>query len=426
MRKPLCWAGILSWLVAAPAWAAVGDLKPISIDPRKMAAAGFEPEPIYTRDVVGAPEGCGTVHPRARVATLAAPGLQVTVALDSAEADANHPDLVRFDFTGTCRFQGAPTVRLKRGLSERTSRRSGLLRGGEYYHFGPATRKAPCGGTTRPVSVTGEYFAGSGDGKWRYVWLTLVAATEGSCRLGGKVCGVRVVDGTNNLRFGDGLGMTQKDGRVVHADQWRGFLADRVWIDTTSETFRSPKVRVSCGQLARVGGTRYRLRVREDGLRISAEPAGVGIGRVLLPGDKWSVTLVGTGNVLRLRGGKAPVDVPADRYVAAGYEASFQSGVANKPHRIRSGSYVLAGRQKGKVFNVKAGEVTSITVGGPLTATVAVSQAKGTVRLNALVTDASGARVSSLYGPKGKPPAPKVTIYNDKRERIYSTSLKYG
>ena len=40
--------------------------------------------------------------------------------------------------------------------------------------------------------------------------------------------------------------------------------------------------------------------------------------------------------------------------------------------------------------------------------------------------DASGARVSSLYGPKGKPPAPKVTIYNDKRERIYSTSLRYG
>jgi len=69
MKKSLCWAGILPWLAAAPAWAGVGDLKPISIAPRKMAAAGFEPEPIHTRDVVGAPEGCGTAHPRARVAT---------------------------------------------------------------------------------------------------------------------------------------------------------------------------------------------------------------------------------------------------------------------------------------------------------------------------------------------------------------------
>ena len=61
-----------------------------------------------------------------------------------------------------------------------------------------------------------------------------------------------------------------------------------------------------------------------------------------------------------------------------------------------------------------------------MTATVAVSQSQGTVQLDGIVTDASGARVSYLYGPKGRPPAPKVTIYNDKREAIYSTSLKYG
>ena len=46
MTKSLCWTEGLSWLLTAPVWAAVGDLKPISIDPRKTAATGFEPRPI--------------------------------------------------------------------------------------------------------------------------------------------------------------------------------------------------------------------------------------------------------------------------------------------------------------------------------------------------------------------------------------------
>jgi len=125
MREPWYWAGIVPWLAAVGVWAGVGDLKPVTIAPRKMAAMGFEPEPIYTREVVGAAEGCGTVHPRARVATLAARGLKSTVALDSAGADANHSDVVRFDFTGTCRFRGAPTLPLKRGCRPCTARREG-------------------------------------------------------------------------------------------------------------------------------------------------------------------------------------------------------------------------------------------------------------------------------------------------------------
>ncbi len=40
--------------------------------------------------------------------------------------------------------------------------------------------------------------------------------------------------------------------------------------------------------------------------------------------------------------------------------------------------------------------------------------------------DATGTKVDSLYGPKGKPPAPKITILNADKEKVYAASLKYG
>ena len=235
-----------------------------------------------------------------------------------------------------------------------------------------------------------------------------------------------MLDNNSNLRFGDGLGISQKDGQVVHDAGWRGLVADRVCIDTASGTYRTTGAHAYCGQLVRVDGAWYRLTVSQDGSGITVEPGDGGTGRIVVPGDKWSVTLIGTKNVLILSGGAEPIDVPADQYVAANYEGSIDSGDSSRPHRLRSGHEVMTGTAKGKVFDVKAGAVAKITVGAPLTATVAVSQSEGVLQLNALVTDASGARVSYLYGPKGRPPAPKVTIYNDKREAIYSTSLKYG
>jgi len=414
MRKALCWALIVPCIVAAPVWGAVGELKLIALDPQTLAAAGIQPPSIYTRSLVAAPKGCGTVHPQAKVATLTAGSIKVAVALDSTNAGAKHPDLVRFDFTGKGRFQGSQTLPLRRGVDPRAVRLSGLMQGGEYYYFGPATLQVPRGQTTVPVSVRGQYFVGSG------------RRVEGSCRFGGKGYGVRVVDGNSNLRLGDGLRLTQKDGRVINpARSSGGLIGDAVLIDTTSATFKASKAQTFCGQVARVDGEWYRLGISEDGTRISATHEA-GTGKVLIPGDRWSVTLIGTKNVLKLSGGKEPVDVPVDQYVAANYEASVNSDVPAKPYRLRSGYYVLIGREKGKVFDVRAGEVTKAPVGAPLTAAVTVSRSGQTVRFSGRVTDASGARVSSLYGPKGRPPEPKLAVYNDKREQVYSTTLKYG
>ena len=125
MRKALSLALVLCCVSAGALWGAVGELRAISVHPRKLASAGLDPQPIYTRSLVVAPEGCGTVRRRAWVARLVAGGIKVSVALDSIEADAEHPDVVRLDFAGTCRFQGAPTMPLKRGMGERRSSRTG-------------------------------------------------------------------------------------------------------------------------------------------------------------------------------------------------------------------------------------------------------------------------------------------------------------
>jgi len=422
----LCWTLIAGCILAGPLWGAVGEFKLVRTAPKAPAVKGFEPHSLQTRGVVAPPKNCGTVNPQARVATFTADGLKVIIALDSMKPDAKHPDLVRFNFTGKCSFQGAPTVPLKRGMSPKYANRLGLMRAGEYYHFGPATLKVTRGKMNLPVSVSGTYFIGTSVNKWREASLALFATADGSVRFGDKVCGVRVADGTSDLRFGDPLGITQKGGLVVHAAKWRGFVADRIWIDTASETFKSAGVKVYCGQLARIGGKLYRLSVSRDGSKITVEPAKTRIGKVLIPGDKWSATLIGTKNVLHLSGGKGPVDLPADQYVVTNYKGIFNSDNASKPHRLYSGYYTMIGREKGKIFDVKGGQTTKITAGAPLTAAVSVTQSEGTLMLNLLAKDASGGRVWNLYGPKGRPPVPKVTVYDDKRKEVYSTSLKYG
>jgi len=375
----------------------------------------------------------------AHIATFTMGEGKVLVAVDSTKADGPMPGVVRFDFTGKGQFKDAPSVPMRRGEDPVGQWRTGAMLAGQYYCFGPAVVKVSRGGKTTPVAVMGRYFIPEGDKNGSRVrssavgtprqWmaLTMAGATEGTCRFGKLMCSVRVIDCNGNFRFGDGLGVSQKGGQVVFAGEkgrWR--TADLVALDTGTRTFEKADLWVKCGQLALVRGDLYRVTVSRDGLKMTAEPAGVKVGRIQIPADKWSVTLVGTKNVLELSGGRDPVEIPADQYVAGRFDASITSDIASKPYRVRSGYSVLVGRGKWKAFDVRPGAVTKIPLGSPFSATVKVSQTAETVRLSAVVRDGTGGQVSYLYGPKGRPPAPKVIVYNDRREQVYATSLKYG
>ena len=426
MRRARFFVWILPCISAAGAWGAVGELKPVAVDLQTLSAAGVRPRSVYTRSVANAPAGCGTVHPQAKVATVVSGSMRIAVALDAVKADAKALDVVRFNFTGEKRFQNAATLPLKaRSVSRRSATPSAIV-SSPYFTFGPSTVNVPRGGSTVPVTISGQYYAGTQRSNYKYVRLNLMAAAEGSCRFGDKTFGVRVIDGTGNLEFGDAAGVTQKDGRVMLPKGSRTLAADTLLIDTGSEQFKKAGLKAQCGELVSLNGTLYHVRFSAGGTKVSAEPSDVKLGKITVPGDSWSVTLVGTKHVLQLSGGAEPVEVPVDQYVAGNYQASTKSDAPNRPSRLRSGYYVMYGRETGKVFEVKAGEVTKVPVGAPLTAAVAVTKSGKNVRLNALVRDASGARVSSIYGPKGRPKAPTVTVFNDKREEVYRTSLKYG
>ena len=412
MRKVVCCTLILTCIcIAASAYAEPGDLKGIKLDPKDMAALSIMPTRIYTRSLANAPAGCGTVSPKAQIGTMASGSAKIKVAIDSAKPDADGPDLVRFDFAGKGKFDNKTTLPLKK----KPSRGSYKL-----YTFGPAAI-----GGAKPAVISGSYVE---RGKtYRYISMSVTAAVQGSCKLGRKVCGIRIVDGNGNLQYGDGTKMTMKAGRVTGASRTGQMDADVILIDADNATFKKPTARALCGQLAEVGGKWYRLTVDAGGSKISAKMVNTATGKLVIPHDDWSVTLVGTKNVLSLRGGQDPVAVPPDSYVAAGYEERAKASGAPRPARLLCGQLVLYGRAKGKIFKIQPGKTMRLAIGSPLKVKATVTKKSGQVMFSSNVQDAGGMKVDSVLTSRGsRVPAPGIAVVSEQGKKVYDARLKYG
>lgn len=412
MRKVACCTLILTCIcIAAAVQAAPGDLKGVKLDPKDMAALSISPTRMYTRSLANAPAGCGTVSPEAKVAAMTAGSTKIKVAVDSAKADADEPSVVRFDFSGKGKFDDTPTLPLKKKPSRGSYR---------IYEFGPAAI-----GGAKPAMISGSYVE---RGKtYRYISMSVTAAVQGSCTFGRKVCGVRVVDGNGNLQYGDGTKMTMKGGRVTNGSRTGRIGADVILIDADNETFKKPTTRALCGQLAEVGGKWYRVSVDADGSEISAASANIATGKLVIPHDDWSVTLVGTKNVLSLRGGKDPVAVPPDTYVAAGYEERAKASGAPRPARLLCGQLVMYGRAKGKVFEIEPGKTMNLAIGTPLKVKATVAKKSGQVMFSSNVQDAGGTKVDSVLTSRGsRVPPPGIAVVDEQGKKVYDARLKYG
>ena len=168
----------------------------------------------------------------------------------------------------------------------------------------------------------------------------------------------------------------------------------------------------------------------------------------------WRCVRSGEKNAWTSRDGCGAMSVAGSAGASAGYGCSIRgvshtspgslklrlSGTANARYFVdvsdsSGNSLVHSGwmdaplEQQEASFSLPAGSTAVVTLRKDSGATTIVrpkcrDQAALTIVVEA--RDAAGGRVSSLYGPKGKPPAPKVTIYDDKRKEVYSTSLKYG
>jgi len=345
----------------------------------------------------------------ADVATLPGPSQKVCVALDG--------DGVRVDFTGEGRFADAPTVKRTGGMM------SSFM---DQTTFGPATVKTTVDGREVPVTVriwdSRTYTRVQQQGKvilqqQRHVTLAMAVMAVGRCRFGEKVYAVRVIDTNHTLRLGDGARPGKAARRPSDAAAAHRVDRDLVEIDTHNEAFQQADIQVVCGQATQVDGKWYRLEVDAGGGKITATPVRVEVGEVLIPKGKWSALLSGDENHLILHGGNAPVAVPADTYTVIDYEEQIP-GSGKRPHAL-----TVAHLPKKVV--VKPGQTARLSIGSPLTGTVAVSQSKGTVELNLKLTDVAGNPVG-LSGPKGYPPLPKVTVLDARGRETHAATLEYG
>jgi hypothetical protein len=72
------------------------------------------------------------------------------------------------------------------------------------------------------------------------------------------------------------------------------------------------------------------------------------------------------------------------------------------------------------------GSATSEELKTPLQGSVLVQRHGDTVLLSLKLTDAKGRAIQTLYSGRSRPPAPKVDIFNEQGNQIYSCKLEYG
>ena len=136
---------VLVMLCGSYALAAVGDLTFMTQPPPSTMARMYVSR--FTHG--GADKAKGLVNEHSVVGQLRGAAGGVTVAIDSAKADATQPDLVRMDFSGKGNFKGAPTAPIKMRPA-----RGSLTMG----TIGPATITIKRNGRSIPVVVQGTYW----------------------------------------------------------------------------------------------------------------------------------------------------------------------------------------------------------------------------------------------------------------------------
>ncbi|NLF32907.1 MAG: hypothetical protein GX591_18720 [Planctomycetes bacterium] len=319
-------------------------------------------------------EGSGTVHPGAMVATLDTPGGKLAVAVDAADREAKMPDIVRLDFSGRGRFEGAPVARL-----------TAEPRGSDPFHanIGPDMLTVQRDGVDVPVRAEGHYYR---SGSYRQIRLVLVCVREGTCDFGGSVRNVRLVDRTYNLAVNDPPRFARRNGRPVCESRGDSLTIERA--DSTVPQ-QGPH-QADVGQPILLDGRWYTFTISDDQTRITARPLAEPLGTLRIDHDHWWVNLVGDGRYLSIDSGDRTVPLPAGTYevVRGGHLI----------HGDSSGTMMWAnpGNVEPVMVTVKPGETATAVVGGPVTLRVKPTVQGRTVQMDLERMDVSGLPITDL------------------------------
>jgi hypothetical protein len=405
--------GTLVWVVAlaaaACAWAGEGDLRPAACDPQE--ALGAQRHYASGSQMRTAPEGSGTVSPRATVITFRIGQRVWRLAVDASKPKAERPNVVRLDFENRGTFRDAPVVPLK---VERQDRRPGGTQLAA--QIGPKDVKVTRDGRSLAVRVLGHYYHSGG---YRYAWLSLGAALEGECRFGEKVYAVRLIDGDGNLKFTDATAAVAVRGRVFQRLRYGDTLA--VYPRGTDKP--RDALRYHVGHPVLVDGTWYDVSVSADQKRITARPAKLRIGKLQVGQQRWSATLLQGRRVLRLTGGPEPMPVPIGRHLVIDFTQWSAPGKDGRRAMLERSNY-------GKTLyaTVPADGVGRCVAGTPLSASIRCRLSDGRrLQMSLNLVDASGADVGELLLTNGKrPKPPTIRVLDATGKQVHTAALEYG
>lgn len=376
-----------------------------ALEPHSFMATGKD-------DFTKPAENSGTVHPKATVAKFKLDGHPFLVAIDSKNADDKLPNVLRFDFDGTGRFNDRDAVPLElRGFS------------GGFYANANATLVVELQNQKIPVLVNATYVRNSDDS--RYLNLTLCTAASGQCAFGTKNYLVKIADYSGNMEINDPAKPVLRDGQPVGGEP-----GDILRINVPDhKPPANTKITAFYGQPVQVNGVWYDVKVDPKTRKVSAQPMPPPAGKIHVAHDSWTAILVGKSHVLNLSGSQEPLAVPPDIYFVQQYS---ESGPKSKSGRRANFSSSWNSDGQPRLFSVSANEITELPLGSPLSACVSANTREDFVsnrlcHFRLKLTDSAGLDVDNLRLENGnRPPAPQFKVLNAKGETVHTAKLEYG
>ncbi|MFP4144321.1 MAG: hypothetical protein ACLFV3_04185 [Phycisphaeraceae bacterium] len=370
--------------------------EPTTVQPMRQGRAGASQD-AFTLDS----DAPGLVSEKAAVGKLDGGML---IAIDAKSADAEWPEVVRFDFSGEGNFEDAPALPLQvhsqsGGFSSQFEGQIEVTRDGQ----------------TRPVQVQGFYMVYNG-GSYRHTSVSLTSAGEAVVDFAGEPRRVVVVDGDSNLELGDGPELhIRDDGSLCHLGR-----GDTVLVYPGADAAGQPSAKAFWGQPVQVGEQWYRLSLADG--RLAAEPADVEVGRVAVHYPRWQVTLVGREHIVHLDGTSVAEEaVPADDYVVLEYQRHAKQGGHLQAMMYSSD----AGDRR---YVVEPGGRTEVAFGSPITGKVVVEKQQNGRQLafDFQYRDVNGAKIGHIQLADGQPDAPTLKVLDGDGNEVYTGKFEYG
>ena len=385
-----------------------GQLRLLRVDPRRaeprFGGMVANRESDFSKPVPGS-----GANPSAVVATLRGIGRVIKVAIDSRQAGATHPDLLRVDLTGKGDFKNAYLVPL--------GHRFNYL-GKVAYDFVDKNWTVTVDGKDLPVNCYGLYLWSENSQHFhiQFGWMA-----QGRCPIGQRQYKVRVLDSNSNLRLGDPAVPEIHGGRAV------GYtMGDRIEVDMGDGRFRDYAIFCQ-GQLAGIDGQLYRLELSEDLASLNAVPYQGPSGAVQVDQAHWSASLISADEIIVIRGNRKPIPVPPGRYVLRYFRQ-----YADEPFQGRRSTFGLAPPAADdliETITVQAGQTVQIKIGMPITATLSVQKRDGSVRFNVVQRDVGGRQLGAMtiWGRSGSigPEELTVEILEDGGKSVDKMAMRF-